>query len=59
MVSGRTQTFYIRTDLADLVEKISNESEDMSKSDVVNMVLENAHLEELLKSPTDGDKHNS
>lgn len=53
-VSGRSQTFYIRSDLANLVERIADESEDMNKSDVVNMVLENAHLEELLIK--DGDK---
>lgn len=55
-VTGKTQTYYIRSDLADLVEKVADASTDMNKSDVVNLVLEQAMLGDLLASLQDGDK---
>lgn len=53
--TGETRSLYIRYDLGELVDKVAALSGgEMNASDVVNMVLEQAHLDELVKEKQDG-----
>jgi hypothetical protein len=54
--TGETHSLYIRNDLWKHVEALT-ELSDMNPSDIVNMVLEEAHLEELIKQKQDGGKN--
>ena len=54
-INGASKTYYIRNELIAKIDKIVELSDDMNASDVVNMVLENAHLDDLIAAFQDGN----
>lgn len=54
-ITGRSRTFYIQNDLSDQIDKLESLADDMNASDIVNMVLTQARLDELIKQYEDGN----
>jgi hypothetical protein len=54
-ITGRSRTFYIQNELSDQIDKLESLADDMNASDIVNMVLKQARLDELIKQYEDGN----
>lgn len=54
-ITGRSRTFYIQNEVSEQIDKLESLADDMNASDIVNMVLKQARLDELIKQYEDGN----